>query len=278
MKRSVAILLVLLCMVGLSACDKTTRGDAGLPELSELPETSALPEPPSETAEPLTEAERRDAMAEELLGQYPRVTGDRFLTCQGTEFLQRPDWSRGLISSHWADVNLDGEDELILTRNDDTDHLAVDIYSMTGQEPQLLGGAQLAMLDYCTQIDVELFYNTVLGSWCITVDSSYDGAYTGAWGYNLELYQITDGQITLAQPWEWGNMPTPEAWGENKIVSEAEVMGVNYLIHQDSPLDQRTTENDYRCLASVRCEVVSGEYPVDYTWGCVISGNLTLAP
>lgn len=227
----------------------------------------------------LTEQEarqNRDAMAEELINLYSRVVSDHFLTCVEASFVAAPDESRGVISGHWADVNLDGAEEFVLTRRDENDQFIVEIYRVGEQELELLTSTSLGGADYCDQLDIELFYNTVQGRWCITTDMSYAGAYTGAWGYSVGLYQIVGDQIQRESSWEWNNIVM--LGDENNIVQQAKAMGVNYLFNQDELLDERTEENDYRQLVGVESETLSGELPPEYTWASTITGNLTVKP
>lgn len=215
--------------------------------------------------------EERTRAIEELIANYPRVRSEQFVTCVAAAFPVLPDWSRGLISSHQVDVDLDGVAEVILTRADEENHIIVEIYDMAGEKPVICSSTEITSFSYCEQIDVELFYNTVLNCWCITADSGYSGAYTGATEYNLTLYRIEGKETYRENDWEWNNVVM--MFEDNTIVSEAEQSGINYLSCQAEPLDWRTTENQYHELARIQSVVLSGEYPPEYTWGMTISGN-----
>ncbi len=217
--------------------------------------------------------EESTRVIEKLMANYPKVRSEQFVTCVAADFPSLPDWSSGLISSHQVDVDLDGVAEAILTRADEEHRIFVDIYDITGEEPSVCSSTEITSFSYCDQIDVELFYNTVLNCWCITVDSGYSGAYTGAYGYALALYKIEDRGVSLGKSWDWNSVVM--MFEDNNIVSEAEQSGVNYLSCQETNLDQRTPENQYHELVRIQSEVLSGDYPPEYTWGMTIFGNAT---
>lgn len=210
---------------------------------------------------------------EELMANYPKVRSEQFVTCVAADFPALPEWSKGLISCNQADLDSDGVAEAILTRADEDRRIFVDIYDITGEEPTVCSSTEITSFSYCDQIDVELFYNTVLNCWCVTVDSGYNGAYTGAYGYALALYKIEDREVSLEKTWDWNSVVM--MFDDNDIVFEAERSGVNYLSCQETNLDQRTPENQYHELARIRSEVLSGDVPPEFTWGMTISGNAT---
>lgn len=92
--------------------------------------------------------EERTRAIEELIANYPRVRSEQFVTCVAAAFPVLPDWSRGLISSHQVDVDLDGVAEVILTRADEENHIIVEIYDMAGEKPVICSSTEITSFSY----------------------------------------------------------------------------------------------------------------------------------
>lgn len=153
--------------------------------------------------------DRPDVVAEEVFRQMQAelaedsVSSQPFLTSSGTEVYPFPDEAYGLVNSQILDIDEDGQPELISLISS-PNGLVVWMNEM--KEDGAVSSTELGTLQgpgYCSQMDVILFYNTVLNRYCIAASDSGVGAYTGTDYTGAWLYVIEGGSLSEYRSWDW---------------------------------------------------------------------------
>ncbi len=188
----------------IAVSDRQQEASDGLVSQEAISETQKQP-PAGGNAPSSNVVESNEMLLQNKLNELlqARVSTEWVLTSEGTvevsDFLAS---RQGIVNAVMADVNQDGQDEILTVICEGTD-IVLKKYSISGEGIQENTLGKLFTIGYCDQISALLFYNQTLGSYCIAVNDILVGAYTGAEGFSSKLFIIQDDGIRQHRSWEW---------------------------------------------------------------------------
>lgn len=192
------------------------------------------------------------------------VSSEPFLTSVGIDLYPFPDEISGFVSGTVADVDMDGQAEL-LSLYFENGELLLRKYEMTvwGEVSETVLGT-LPTLGYCDQMDAILYYSPALDCWCIAVSDIFAGAYTGVKGLNAWLYTIGQDEISQYHVWDWNTFVY--SWDDlDELQKEMASAAWPYMDNSYLSFRNETSLASCAWLLRTEVEITDGMMPTEYT-------------
>ena len=192
------------------------------------------------------------------------ITAEPFMTSSGIELYPFPKEAYGWVQSHTADIDQDGQAELISLFST-SEGISIQQHEVSEANGAVFG-KELGLLpapEYCDQMDVMLFYSAALGRYCIAVSSVPEGAYTGVQSFSAWLYTIEEDSIKQYQTWDWNNMIY--GWSDLDAI-QGEMSDTGWPYMENRYLSIYNEESMRSCVWLLKTEVVitDGMMPTEY--------------
>ena len=217
-------------------------------------------------------AKQTQALVQEIKGKYGTVSSEAFTSCLGTEVQSYPGSAIGCISVKPVDLDHDGTEELIALRSEhrnDEEALILDLYQNNEGSAKLVDSKDIGFMDYCSGLNIYLFYSNPLKQYCVVLEGNDFGTFTGAYSNYSSVYMILNSTIKKYDTQTFVSMGMggvdPLEYGDPVgLLKKVGAPYIKYCVGWDPEYGSKSADSSYQQLGEVLHECYGD---VDYTEG-----------